>query len=160
MKPPKKAAGRISPNPERKILAKIQHFVAANQRCLFILKGNPEKIVLPASAIKIQFSIKGKDTCGREIIIPIEQIEAVIVAPVQRQPDDFEKIRNDLAHRLLSDENFFVTLSDGRRIECTPEFLAFFYRKSDTAMVGLREKNGASHEIPIQDILCVAVQSS
>src|SRR3989344_6550442 len=101
MKPPKKAAGRVPPDPERKILAKIQHFVAANQRCLFILKGNPEKIVLPASVIKIQSSIKGKDTCGREIIIPVGQIEDVIVAPIQRQPDDFEKIRNDLAHRLL-----------------------------------------------------------
>ena len=82
------------------------------------------------------------------------------MAPVQRQPDDFEKIRNDLAHRLLSDENFFVTLSDGRRIECTPEFLAFFYRKSDTAMVGLRGKNGVNHEIPIQDIWYVVAQNS
>ena len=117
MKPPKKAAGRIPPDPERKILAKIQHFIAANQRCLFILKGNLEKIVLPASAIKIQFSIKGKDTCGREIIIPIEQIEDVIASPVKSPSDDSRKIRNDLAHRLLSDENFFVPLSVGRRIE-------------------------------------------
>ena len=160
MKKVKKAAGRKKPHPEIKILETIHQLIDANQRCLFILKGMADKLVLPANSIQVQCLIKVRDASGRDIIIPLGQIEAVVAVPAQGPADNFRKIRDDLARRLLNDTNFFVVINDGRRLECTPEFLAFFYRESGAVVVGLREKNGESHEIPIQDILSVEPQST